>query len=231
MPPRCTEHDLELGVALDPHHISEPRLSLPKYPRPHKAERRNDESANTPSAEKTALFLALGFVAPTHLDEVFHEITRTAFAGPLDWQQFRSTKTILLRALSQELPQFTQTRIDVGVEALLDVVKRKTRLDVPTHVHDTMRVPAPRPRLPLPNPHTGWKALLEPVRQQRTPHSLELESAQALTRSRDGEEANVVFSKVLNVEPDVFLSDKTGLLRTCIGAVILLKTRKGRARR
>jgi hypothetical protein len=63
------------------------------------------------------------------------------------------------------------------------------------------------------------------------PHALKLECLQARAGSCDCKESNLRLAEPGDIEADILLGNKDGFRAACSGAVILLKTRKGRGTR
>ena len=83
MPPRQAKHSLKARVTLDFNFCSEPRLLLPKNPRPNETKGLDDVTDTSPSPGEAVFLFSFGFVATAQLDQVFYEVTSAAWSTGL----------------------------------------------------------------------------------------------------------------------------------------------------
>jgi hypothetical protein len=177
-----------------------------------------DESLSSPDAkEPRALFPdpkfgLLGFA------EVFRQIFRRSGSSCLDWLQRIPSESIRLRFNAEEPPQGSQPTVDIAVIFPLDFSERELGPNIAPHVNNGVTMPTTRARLTFPRPHPDRKYFAQHSRLEAVPFLLEILDGKTAWQ-REKKNADVIFSRVLDEQPDVFLRNK---LRSIAAPVALI---------
>src|SRR5207244_4465999 len=108
--------------------------------------------------------------------------------------------------LTQITPQFSQPRLNICIKTALNLVSRKTCLDIPSDIYCRVRMPVTTSRLPFPRPHPTREYFLQCI-QIRMPLRLKIGSLQTI-RNSNGERANVFFAVLPDIKTNIFFSNK-----------------------
>jgi hypothetical protein len=176
------------------------------------------EPLSSPNAEQSrALFPdpefgLLGFA------EIFCQVFRCSWSRCLNWLKRIPSKSVRLGFDAEEPPQHSQLTVHVAVIFPLDFQEREAGPNIPPHVDNGVTMPATRSRLTFARPHPDRKYFAKHSRLEAVPFLLEILDRKAAWQS-EKKNADVIFSRELDKQPDVFLSDK---LRPVAAAVALI---------